>query len=540
MIGKGSNKVTSTGPLRRPPAPENLPGLFSILRSLTLSGDLSDALTACARITTDIFPGSELVIALARGDKPMEFVAGAPESAFSRLSGSRLRLGSIPCGLALEKEAPVSISISPNDAGPENTIVEAPISQDRRVIGAISMRLSRPETADSSSARSLEFVQWAAFLMEESLGLRTALFRRAQEDIRQHQGGSPTARPGSMPTTDVLAAAGQQRQPRPAPEEISFHGLIGTSNRMKEVYTLIRQVAGTEATVLVTGESGTGKELAAKAIHDCGRRAQGPFIAVNCSSLPESIIESELFGHERGAFTGAIATRQGRFEAAQNGTLFLDEIGDLSPAVQVKLLRILQERSFERVGGNRTLKTNARIIAATHRDLLKEVAEGRFREDLYFRLAVFPIHLPPLRERGADILLLADWFAEKAGQSAGISIRRISSPALDLLMIYHWPGNVRELENCIARASILSTDGVIHAYHLPPSLQSATSTGTEPTSTFDAAVARLEKELLVEALKIERGNAVQAARRLGITERRLRFAMRKYKLDGRPFKTKMS
>ena len=429
-------------------------------------------------------------------------------------------MGKAPCGLALEREEFVS---QVDREGRRH--MEVPLWSERTIAGAAALVL--PATAsDQDRNRASELLQWTAFLIEEALSLRSSLarqFRRAEAD------GSWKLSP--LQPTELEAVSGG--------EEMSYCGILGSSTAMREVFTLIGQVAGTDATVLVTGESGTGKELVAKAIHERSVASRGPFVAVNCSALPEAIIESELFGHEKGSFTGATAARLGRFEAASDGSLFLDEIGDLAPAVQVKLLRILQERSFERVGGNRTIRTNARIIVATHRDLKAEVERGSFREDLYFRLNVFPIHLPPLRERGADILLLADHFIDKLGRSSGKLVKRISSPALDLLMVYHWPGNVRELENCIARAIILSTDGVIHSYNLPPSLQSATSTGTEPLSSFDSAIARLEKELLVEALKIERGNSASAAQRLGVTERRFRFALQKYKLDYRAYRTKL-
>ena len=260
-------------------------------------------------------------------------------------------------------------------------------------------------------------------------------------------------------------------------------------------------------------------------------------VKVNCAALPESVIESELFGHEKGAFTGAVAQRKGRFELAHGGTLFLDEIGDLSPQIQVKLLRVLQEREIERVGGNQPLKVDVRLITATNRKLEQEVKNGAFREDLYYRLNVFPIHMPPLRERKSDIVLLADYFVEKYAEKNGTPIKRISSPALDLLTSYHWPGNIRELENCIERAVILSTDMVIHSYHMPPSLQSAQSTHTEPTTTLDAALSRLEKELIIEVLKITNGNMAAAARQLGITERQIGLRIHHYGIDWRLYRS---
>jgi Nif-specific regulatory protein len=309
---------------------------------------------------------------------------------------------------------------------------------------------------------------------------------------------------------------------------------------MRGVYELIAQVAPSDATVLITGESGTGKELIAAELHRRSKRAGAALIKINCAALPESIIESELFGHEKGAFTGAVKERKGRFELAHRGTIFLDEIGELSPQIQVKLLRVLQERELERVGGTATIKVDVRLIAATNRNLETEVKAGRFREDLYYRLNVFPVHIPPLRERKSDLILLADYFTEKYAEKNGKLIKRISTPALDLLTSYSWPGNVRELENCIERAVILSTDMVIHSYNLPPSLQSAASTNTEPTTTLDAALSRLEKELIVEALKISDGNMAAAARRLGISERQMGLRVHHYGINWRLYRsTKM-
>jgi Nif-specific regulatory protein len=313
--------------------------------------------------------------------------------------------------------------------------------------------------------------------------------------------------------------------------------IIGTSNAMRGVYEMLTQVAPSDATVLITGESGTGKELVAAELHRLSKRAGSALIRVNCAALPESIIESELFGHERGAFTGALSQRKGRFELAHGGTLFLDEIGELPPQIQVKLLRVLQERELERVGGASTIKVNVRLITATNRNLEEEVKSGRFREDLYYRLNVFPLHIPPLRERKSDIVLLADYFTEKYAEKNGKPIKRISTPAIDLLTSYSWPGNVRELENCIERAVILSTDRVIHSYNLPPSLQSAVSTNTEPTTTLEAALSRMEKELIVEALKIAGGNMAAAARRLGLTERQMGLRVHHYGINWRLYRT---
>ncbi|GHV39658.1 hypothetical protein AGMMS49546_12080 [Spirochaetia bacterium] len=272
-------------------------------------------------------------------------------------------------------------------------------------------------------------------------------------------------------------------------------------------------------------------------LHRLSKRAAASLIKINCAALPESIIESELFGHEKGAFTGATNQRKGRFELAHKGTLFLDEIGELSPQIQVKLLRVLQERELERVGGTSTIKVDVRLIAATNRNLENEVKAGRFREDLYYRLNVFPLQIPPLRERKSDIVLLADHFTGKYAEKNGKHIKRISTPAIDLLTSYSWPGNVRELENCIERAAILSADQVIHAYNLPPSLQSAASTNTEPNTTLEAALSRLEKEMIVEALKMADGNMAAAARRLGISERQIGLRVHHYGINWRLYRT---
>ena len=313
--------------------------------------------------------------------------------------------------------------------------------------------------------------------------------------------------------------------------------IIGNSRAMQGVYNLIAQVSRSETTVLIRGENGTGKELVAHAIHYNSQRAHKPFILVNCAALPETVIESELFGHEKGAFTGAVALRKGRFELAHGGTIFLDEIGDLTPTTQIRLLRVLQEREFERVGGTQTIKVDVRVIAATNRDLERLIAGNQFRQDLYYRLNVFPIHLPPLRERKSDILLLADNFVEKYSRLNHKNIRRISTPAIDMMMAYHWPGNVRELENCLERAVLLSNDDVIHGHHLPPTLQTAEASGTIPRGTLNAALESVERELIQDALKSSRGNMAKASRALGLTERIMGLRVKKYGINIKRFRT---
>ncbi len=319
-------------------------------------------------------------------------------------------------------------------------------------------------------------------------------------------------------------------------ERHDFRNIVGNSRPMQAVYDQVAQVASTNTTVLIRGESGTGKEMIAHAIHYSSPRASKPFIKVSCGALPDSLIESELFGHEAGAFTDARAQKKGRFELAHTGTLFLDEVGELSLSTQVKLLRVLQEREFERLGGVSPIRVNVRLIAATNKDLEAAVREGTFREDLYYRLNVFFLCLPPLRERKPDILLLADHFVEKYAAAHGKDVRRIATTAIDMMMSYHWPGNVRELENCIERAVLVCDGGVIHAHHLPPSLQTAEVSGTLPTLTLEGAVETFEKDLILDALKTARGNRAKAARLLGTTERVIGYKVKTYAIDCARFK----
>ncbi|MBN2685938.1 MAG: sigma 54-interacting transcriptional regulator [Pontiellaceae bacterium] len=310
--------------------------------------------------------------------------------------------------------------------------------------------------------------------------------------------------------------------------------MIGNSREMHEVYTRIHQVAVSDTTVLIRGESGTGKELVASAIHYSSNRAKKPFVKVNCAALNENLLESELFGHEKGAFTGALQTRIGRVQEAEGGTLFLDEIGDFSPAIQVKLLRVLQERTYERVGSNEQRKADVRIIAATNADLETAILENRFRQDLFYRINVFPVYLPPLRARRDDILLLTNFFIKKYSTQMAVTIKRISTPAINMLMAYHWPGNVRELENTIEYAVLMGKeDGVIHGHDLPPTLQTpmaiAATGGIK--HTLKARVAMLERDLIVDALKRNNGTISAAARELGITERMVRYKIQNLDID---------
>ncbi len=313
-------------------------------------------------------------------------------------------------------------------------------------------------------------------------------------------------------------------------DEFSFNKIIGNSHSMKDVLSQISNVAKTSATVLLRGESGTGKELFAEAIHYNSNRQNGPFIPVNCAAIPENLVESEFFGYEKGAFTGADKLKKGRFELADNGTIFLDEVGDLSPMTQVKLLRVLQEREFTRVGGTESIKVDVRIITATNSNLEDLIEKNKFREDLFYRLNVFTIFLPSLRERKSDITLLADHFMLKYCRKHQKTVNRISSPAIDMLMQYHWPGNVRELENCIERAILVCGERVIHSYHLPPSLQTAESSNTTTSLSLKNAVISYEKELIKDTLKSTRGNISKTARLLRSSERIIGYKIANYKI----------
>jgi Nif-specific regulatory protein len=387
----------------------------------------------------------------------------------------------------------------------EFSFIGVPILLHRRPIGTLAVELQyRPER---DFERLLKFLRVVASMASQAVRIHRLL------DAERHKLASENAQ---------LRQELQQR--------FHFSNLIGMSGPMRQLYQEVARVASTNTTVLIRGESGTGKELIAQAIHLHSPRAAQAFVKVNCAALPETLVESELFGHERGAFTGAQQRKQGRFELANGGTIFLDEIGELSPGTQVKLLRVLQEREFERVGGTESVRADVRVIAATNRDLEKALAESHFREDLYYRLNVFPIFIPPLRARKADVLPLADHFVEKYAREHGKRIRRISTSAIDLLSSYQWPGNVRELENTIERAVLLADGEVIHGYHLPPTLQTDAA-GPLVSASLGSAVEAFERSLIEDALRSTGGNRSRAARLLNTTDRVISYKIKKYGID---------
>ena len=318
---------------------------------------------------------------------------------------------------------------------------------------------------------------------------------------------------------------------------VSRRPLVGETPEMVEIRRLIAAVAHNRSTVLVRGESGTGKELVAREIHTNGDRADAPFVAVNCGSVSKTLLESELFGHVKGAFTGALYDTLGFFRAADGGTIFLDEVLELDVDLQSKLLRVLQEREVRPVGSSESFIVDVRVLAATNRSVEQAVKEGRLREDLYYRLNVVSIELPPLRRRKADIPRLVEHFIGKYAFEYGVPAKKVHPGTAYVFLQHSWPGNVRELENCVERAVLLSDDDVIHGHHLPPTLQTAEATGTLPRGTLRATLDRVEKELLVEALKSSRGNMAAAAVTLGITERIMGLRVRRYRIESRRFRS---
>ncbi|AVX29937.1 sigma-54 dependent transcriptional regulator [Carboxydocella sp. ULO1] len=307
--------------------------------------------------------------------------------------------------------------------------------------------------------------------------------------------------------------------------------IIGNSSAMQEVYKIIGKVANTNATVLITGESGTGKELVAKAIHFNSNRHNGPFIKVNCAALPENLLESELFGHERGAFTGAVSKKYGLFELANNGSIFLDEIGEISLPIQAKLLRVLQEKEIQRVGGTESIKIDVRIIAATNKNLERMIKEGSFREDLYFRLNVIPIFLPPLRERKEDIPQLVQYFLNKYSIEFNKKIKGISNDALRILQNYDWPGNIRELENVCERAVIMTQSNIILPEHLPINLTDFEIENDFKHLPLKEIIADIEKKIILKVLEETNWNRTLAAKKLGLNRRSLYAKMKEHKLQ---------
>ena len=395
----------------------------------------------------------------------------------------------------------------------KNSFLCVPIKAEKQCVGALSIDREYKENFGIESENDLRFLTVVSSLVAQSVQ-RIRIVNEEQELLRQENS--------------------QLRRELASKNRIEE--IVGNSSRMAEVFDMVHRVADSNATVLLRGESGTGKTMVAKALHANSRRKKGPFIVINCAAIPESLMESELFGHEKGAFTGAISRKKGRFEQADGGTLFLDEISETSPAVQVKLLNVIQERTFQRLGGSETLKVDIRLVAATNRNLEKAVQENSFREDLYYRLNVFPVYLPPLRERRTDILLLAEYFLDKFNGENNKNIERISTSAIDLLIQYHWPGNVRELQNCMERAVIICDENTIKAIHLPPTLQSSDTVHTDGQMSLAMSIENFERELIIDALKKNKGNQTKAAKYLDTSLRIINYKIHNYIIDPKQYK----
>jgi Nif-specific regulatory protein len=525
--------TTVTARVTRPPAPSEGDARVREARRLSTLLEVSQALSGTLNLKASLHRVLEILarhhgavrgivsILEENGDLRVEAADGIGEA--SRMV--RYRIGEGITGKVVQSGKPVVVprvsrepaflhraARRPELSHQELSFVCVPISLNRRAIGALAIDLKFK--ADRNFERHTKFLGVVASLIAQAVKIH----RLIEEDKRT--------------LVDENTHLRQELR-----ERYDFSKLVGSSGPMRQIFEQVTQVSGTNTTALIRGESGTGKELIAHAIHYSSLRAKKPFVKVSCAALPDSLIESELFGYEKGAFTGAESRKKGRFELAEGGTLFLDEIGDINLSTQVKLLRVLQEREFERVGGTESIKSNVRLIAATNKDLEKAIAAGTFREDLYYRLNVFTLFVPPLRERKPDMLLLVDHFLEKFAREHKRNIKRISTPAIDMLASYHWPGNVRELENTLERAVLMCDGEVVHGHHLPPSLQTAEASGTITRVSLKDAVGAYEKDLLQDALKSTRGNRAKAARLLDTTERIINYKVRQYAIDVRRFKS---
>ena len=503
------------------------------LRRLTDLLDVSEGLGASLNLKTSLVQALEtlqrhhavrngLVVLADDGDSDLSVVAAVGLTAQEQ-SRLRYKRGEGITGRVFESGRPVvvpQVSREPSyldltrgaaRSRKELSFICVPIKIEKRTVGTLGVQL--PHRKDRNYEGETKFFGIVAAMVGHAVRVQ----RMAESERRKLQDENTQLR-------------------RELQGRYELRNLIGSSRPMQQLYEQVERVAPSNTTVLIRGESGTGKELVAHAVHYGSPRAAKPFVKVSCGALPEGLIESEMFGYEPGAFTDARSRKQGRFELANGGTLFLDEAGELSPSTQVKLLRVLQEREFERLGGVKSIRVDVRLIAATNKDLEAAVAAGTFREDLYYRLNVFSLFLPPLRERKTDVPLLADHFVEKYSAAHGKEVRRIATSAIDTLVSYHWPGNVRELENCIERALLVCEGGVIHAHHLPPTLQTAEVSDTLPRQSLAGAVAAYEKDLLIDALKAVRGNRAKVARLLDSTERIIGYKLRKYGIDPARFR----
>jgi len=518
MKGTASSEPPASAAVSSKPAHEHLLAVAEVGRELAAAGDIDRRLAKSLQVLEAYLGARRSALYLTSvGDRPSLSVHAAHGISPDHF---RPRYGTGVAGRVAQSGRPVIVPVVRHDA-----MAQSELSELSRWYDSDWNLVAVPVISAGQSIGALcAYFRHRAALSERVsvLDVVAALLAKAIEAARGAAPAQPELEPGEEPAPQ-----------RPTQELFEYANMVGASVAMRGVYEQISQVASTNATALLRGESGTGKELVARAIHDNSPRAALPFIKVNCAALPETLFESELFGHERGAFTGAHARKKGRFELAQGGTLFLDEIGELSLRTQAKLLRALQFREFERVGGTETLHTDVRIVAATNANMERAVETGSFREDLYYRIHIFTITLPALRDRRADIPTLAEHFLGKLSTEHQRRISRISSAALDLLTRHAWPGNVRELENVIERAVVVCDGAVIQKHHLPAALTEAPPL---EQLTLSQAVDRLERSMVEDALRNQGGNIAAAARVLGTTERIVRYKAQKLGLDPAHYK----
>ncbi len=498
--------------------------LFEISQRLIASTELKNDLSPILKMLVDHLSAERSFLTIYNRNNSNIYIEAAYGMSPKQQSLGKYQLGEGVIGKVIELGQPIVIQeISKSNlflnktrsevriGGRELTFICIPIVVENKMAGALSV--VREFNPHITYEEDIHFLSIIGSLIAKTVKVRQEKVEELEE-LKQKNIQLQTEVAGNNFATNI----------------------IGNSGKMRDVFSLVEMVAATNSTVLIRGESGIGKELIADAIHTSSARKNKNLIKVNCSALPDSLIESELFGHEKGAFTGADQMRKGRFEMANGGTIFLDEIGDLPMSTQVKLLRVIQEREFERLGGTETIAVDVRIVCATNCNLEQLIEDGEFREDLFYRINVFPIFVPALRERRNDIPLLVDHFIQKFNKKNKANIKRITTSAIDMLMIYRWPGNVRELENVIERACILSRDNVVHSYHLPPTLQTADSTATGSHEGMTGVLDRLEKQLIIDGLMTTKGNITKAAELLKITERMLGTRIKKYKIDAWRYK----
>ncbi len=505
---------------------QDLTCLYEITRELASSFVLSDCLAKAMKLLSEIKVmenGTVTIVNPITGKLEIEVAHGLTAEGRKR---GKYKIGEGITGRVVSSGEPIIVphiaeeplflnrTRSRGDINDQNrSFLCVPIKDGKRVIGALSIDRIYMEGIGNQAHKDLQFLTILSSIIAQTVK-RVQIVNREKDHLK----------------TENL------KLKRELSEKNKINDIIGNSSRMQDVYEMVHRVVDSNATVLLRGQSGTGKTLVAKALHYNGKRKDKPFIVVNCSALPETLLESELFGHEKGSFTGANERKIGRFELAEGGTLFLDEIGEISHSVQVKLLNVVQERSFQRLGSGKSISCDVRLVAATNRDLENSVSEGTFREDLYYRLNVFPIYMPPLKERRTDILLIAEFFLEKFNKENRKKINRISTSAIDLLIQYHWPGNVRELQNCIERAVLVCDGTSIKGVHLPPTLQVSETAASGKPLSLTTAVENFEKDLIIDGLKKNNGNQTKTAQFLDTSLRIINYKIHQYNINPKQYK----